>query len=132
MAIPATHLLKKKDLIYRNNAANIKAIIAVNDAVLLEEVDESAADSPTLRCRIVAEGESRGWLSLEDGMADASAEFPRPSGEAMTQHRGHDAPLFHLRHHRHAENGAAQLCLSTGAYPHREILAKCPAKAAYT
>ncbi len=31
VAIPATHLLKEKDLVYRNNAASIKAIIAVHD-----------------------------------------------------------------------------------------------------
>ena len=85
IAIPATHLLKKKDLIYRNNAASVQAIIAVNDAVLLEEIDAAKAESPTLRHCIVAEGERDGWLALEAGMERASAEFVRPTGEAMAR-----------------------------------------------
>jgi len=85
IAIPATHLLKKKDLIYRNNAASVSAIIAVNDDVLLAEIDAATADSPTLKHRIVAEGARDGWLALEAGIASASAEFTRPAGAEMTR-----------------------------------------------
>ncbi len=53
-----------------------------------------AADSPTLRRCIVAEGERDGWLSLEAGMAGASAEFARPSGEATT--RNEDMMLLYF------------------------------------
>ncbi|HPM11655.1 MAG TPA: AMP-binding protein, partial [Paludibacter sp.] len=37
--IPATHLLTSKDIIYRNNAADIKAIIAVGEASILCHID---------------------------------------------------------------------------------------------
>lgn len=85
IAIPATHLLKKKDLVYRNNAASIKAIVAVDDDMLLEQVDASVADSSTLQLRILMKGHRDSWCSLEDGMTAATAEFVRPTGNEATQ-----------------------------------------------
>lgn len=52
VCIPATHLLKKKDIVYRNNAAGIKAIVAVGEKNIIEEVDLAMADSPTIEKRI--------------------------------------------------------------------------------
>ena len=43
--IPATHLLTKKDLIYRNNAADIKAIIAVGDETIIKHINDSMPNS---------------------------------------------------------------------------------------
>ena len=42
IAIPATHLLTKKDLAYRNNAASVKAIVCVNEEKVLDNVDAAA------------------------------------------------------------------------------------------
>jgi len=94
IAIPATHLLKKKDLVYRTNAADIKAIIAVNEEMLLAEVDAAAPDSPTLQHRIVIEGTRDGWLDFDAGLEAASAEFTRPTGKAMT--RNEDMMLLYF------------------------------------
>ena len=52
IAIPATHLLTKKDIAYRNNAASVKAIVAVNEEKVLANVDAAVSESPTLRHRI--------------------------------------------------------------------------------
>jgi len=43
IAIPATHLLTTKDIIYRCNAADIKGIICVDDIELMCRIDEAAA-----------------------------------------------------------------------------------------
>jgi acetyl-CoA synthetase len=43
IAIPATHLLSTKDIIYRCQAADIVAIIAVDDPDLISRVDEAEA-----------------------------------------------------------------------------------------
>jgi acetyl-CoA synthetase len=43
IAIPATHLLTTKDIVYRCNAADIKAIICVDDADLMHRIDEAEA-----------------------------------------------------------------------------------------
>ena len=40
IAIPATHLLTKKDIIYRNNAATIKAILSTDDEIVIKHVED--------------------------------------------------------------------------------------------
>ena len=46
--IPATHMLTKKDVIYRNNAAGVRMVIADSDPFITEHVDQSQEQSPTL------------------------------------------------------------------------------------
>jgi acetyl-CoA synthetase len=43
IAIPATHLLTTKDLVYRCNAADIKGIVCVDDLDLMLRIDEAEA-----------------------------------------------------------------------------------------
>lgn len=50
--IPATHMLTKEDIVYRNNAASIKAVIAVHDGDILSHVDSSLPESPSLKIRV--------------------------------------------------------------------------------
>ena len=46
--IPATHLLTSKDLIYRNNAASIKAIVSVGETEIIQHINDSMPESPTV------------------------------------------------------------------------------------
>ena len=87
--IPATHMLTKEDIVFRNNAADIKAVIAVNDGDILKHIDESIPESPSLKIRIAAnahgldqENESlpEGWLDFTKGSREA-AELPTPTAE---------------------------------------------------
>ena len=48
IAIPATHMLTKHDIIYRNTAASVKAIICVGEEYVLGEIEKSIPDSPTV------------------------------------------------------------------------------------
>ena len=41
VAIPATHLLTGKDIIYRNNAADIKMIVCAGEEVILNHVKDA-------------------------------------------------------------------------------------------
>ena len=78
IAIPATHLLTDKDLVYRNNAAGIKAIIAGEDKALIEHINRSVKKSPSLKYRIlVGKNTPQEWFNLHKGMRDA-APFVRP------------------------------------------------------
>jgi acetyl-CoA synthetase len=77
IAIPATHLLTKKDLAYRNNAAGVKAIVSVNEQKVLESVDEAVSDSPTLKQRIALGVKRPGWLDLLAGMEKAETRLSR-------------------------------------------------------
>lgn len=46
--IPATHMLTKEDIVYRCNAANIKAVFAVDDRDVFKYVEEAKVESPSL------------------------------------------------------------------------------------
>ena len=46
--IPATHMLTSHDIVYRNNAASVKAIICVGEPYVLGEVKKALPDSPTV------------------------------------------------------------------------------------
>ena len=49
IAIPATHLLTKKDIAYRANAATIKMIVCVGEEETLKHVEDSLTESPTIK-----------------------------------------------------------------------------------
>lgn len=79
VAIPATHLLTKKDIIYRNNAANIKAIVSVNDKVVIEHINDAMPESPTIEHRIICGGDApAGWEDFNRGL-DNAKPFERPA-----------------------------------------------------
>lgn len=70
--IPATHLLTKKDLIYRNNAADIKAIIAVGEEVIINHINDAMPESPTVEMLIsVGSIVPEGWLDFHKGIENA-------------------------------------------------------------
>jgi acetyl-CoA synthetase len=81
ICIPATHLLTQKDLVYRNNAADVKMIVAVNEPLVIQAIDDSEAESPTLKTKVVVNADIEGWNDFEIGVANASATFVRPTGE---------------------------------------------------
>lgn len=84
VAIPATHLLTAKDIVYRNNAADVKMIVAVAEDRVTEAVDEADAESPTLRTKIIVGGEREGWVSYDTEM-QTPREFQRPTGDAAAE-----------------------------------------------
>ncbi len=78
VCIPATHLLTHKDIIYRNNAADIKMIVAVGEEEVITHVNRAISHSPSLRM-VVSIGEivPEGWHDFHAGIESASA-FIRP------------------------------------------------------
>ena len=49
IVIPATHMLTKKDIIYRNTRASVKAIICVDDAYVVSQIQAAMSESPTAK-----------------------------------------------------------------------------------
>lgn len=84
VCIPATHLLKTKDVVYRNNAADIKMIVSVGDDAIVDCIDEAQDDSPTLQHKVMVGGRRDGWLSYEEGVEAAADSFARPAGAERT------------------------------------------------
>jgi acetyl-CoA synthetase len=77
ICIPATHLLTTKDIVYRNNAADIKMVITVADEQVVRHVDESEADSPSLKYKLMLGGTREGWLDFYQGISDSSPHYER-------------------------------------------------------
>jgi len=84
ITIPATHLLSTKDLIYRNNAADIKMIVCVPDSEVIRHIEESEEKSPTLKLKMIIDGEKEGWLNFTKGMEKSSDNFIRPVSDQAT------------------------------------------------
>lgn len=80
ITIPATHLLTTKDIIYRNNAANIKMIVCVGEPEVMQHVEESNDKSQSLKYKINIGEHLNGWLNLTSGIEEASDKFSRPEG----------------------------------------------------
>ena len=78
VVIPATHLLTKKDIVYRCQAAGIKMIVAAGEPVITEHILAAMPDSPTVE-RLVSVGTEypEGFENFHKGM-EAAAPFVRP------------------------------------------------------
>ncbi|WP_372647668.1 AMP-binding protein [Draconibacterium sp.] len=76
--IPATHLLTKKDIVYRNNAATIKAIICDGDELITTHVNDALPESPSVE-KLVSIGSiiPEGWEDFHKGIENAEP-FQRP------------------------------------------------------
>ncbi|RKD90011.1 AMP-binding protein [Mangrovibacterium diazotrophicum] len=76
--IPATHLLTSKDIIYRANAASIKAIICDGDDVILHHVNSAMPESPTVE-KLISIGPNipARWEDFQSGIKKAQP-FERP------------------------------------------------------
>ena len=53
IVIPATHMLTKKDIVYRNTRASVKAIICVDDSYVMSQIQAAMSESPTVKSVIV-------------------------------------------------------------------------------
>ena len=80
ITVPATHLLTKKDIVYRANSASIKAIIAMGDGNFIDQCDQALPECPTVEKKLVVDGAREGWLPFETLLAEESPSFPRPEG----------------------------------------------------
>ena len=78
VVIPATHLLTKKDIVYRCNAADIKMIVAAGEDVITKHIIEAMPDSPSVK-KLVSVGPEvpEGFEDFHQGMENA-APFVKP------------------------------------------------------
>ena len=78
VAIPATHLLTRKDVVYRCNMAGVKAIVAAGEPVITGHIAAVMPESPTTKLLISVGPEvPEGFLDFHEGIRHA-APFVRP------------------------------------------------------
>ena len=72
IVIPATHMLTKKDIIYRNTRASVKAIICVDDAYVTEQIKLAMPESKTVKQYITVTDHGK---PIPEGFHDWQAEW---------------------------------------------------------
>ncbi|MDR0989227.1 MAG: AMP-binding protein [Prevotellaceae bacterium] len=78
-AIPATHLLTKKDIVYRCNAADIKVIVCAGETVITDHITSALPASPSVE-KLVSVGPEvpQGYDDFHQGLTQATP-FVRPA-----------------------------------------------------
>ncbi len=95
VAVPATHLLTEKDVLYRVNAAKIKLMIISDKATsVLQAATVAKEQCDSLQTLMVLAGEKEGFESYETSVKNASSDWTKPEGEAYPQN--HDPLLLYF------------------------------------
>jgi len=81
--IPATMQLTAKDIIYRANAAQVKAVVCYSDSdgFVAAQMELALPECPTVTTRILTPGTREGWLPFNGPLNDFPDSFPRPDGD---------------------------------------------------
>ena len=66
IAIPATNQLQEHDFEYRFQSAGVSAILCTADGDTAHQVDIAAANCPTLKHKIIVNGEREGWRTFDE------------------------------------------------------------------
>ncbi|GAF04160.1 AMP-binding protein [Saccharicrinis fermentans] len=126
IAVPATHMLTKKDILYRNTKASIKAIVSIHDERLLQAVDETMEVSDSLKIRVLIEGQREGWSNLHEGIKGMSEVFERPTG--VNRIKNEDTMLLYFTSGTTGDPKMVEHCftyplghITTARYWHRVI-----------
>jgi acetyl-CoA synthetase len=75
VGVPATHLLTKKDVVYRVKHANIKGVVCTSESGIAEQIEAALPEIPQLALRVLVRAERSGWLSYENLMDAAPDAF---------------------------------------------------------
>lgn len=87
ITIPATHMLKTKDIVYRVENAGIKMVVCIAEDGVPEYFDEAHIELKEINLTkaIVGDEDRDGWLNFRKEIENASPEFERPTGDIATQ-----------------------------------------------
>ncbi len=94
VTIPATHLLTAKDIVYRNNAADIKMIVCVPDPIVMQHIEDSEDKSPSLKHKVLIGEDREGWINFSKGMDGSPELFLRPGPDEAV--KNDDAMLLYF------------------------------------
>ncbi len=85
IGIPAPNQLQEHDFEYRFNAAGVSAILCTADGDTADQIDSAAVSCPTLKTKIIVNGEREGWRTFDEEYTLYSTHYNRtaaaPSGD---------------------------------------------------
>lgn len=89
ISIPSTHMLKKKDFVYRIKKADLKMIVCIGEDGVPDEVDGAYKELGDVRLVKALVGskdlERKGWVNFDKELEEASSDFVRPTGPEATK-----------------------------------------------
>ncbi len=117
--IPATHMLKSKDIVYRIESADIKMMVCIAEDQVPECVDkaEKAIGDRKLIKSFVGGKERPGWINFREELENASEEFKRPTGKDSTSNE--DASVVYFSS---GTTGLPKMILHDFTYPLGHII----------
>ena len=77
IAIPATNQLQEHDFEYRFQSAGVSAILCTADGDTAHQVDLAAEHCPTLKHKIIVNGEREGWRTFDEEYTLFSSHYNR-------------------------------------------------------
>lgn len=81
VAIPATHMLKYKDIIFRLEKANVKLIVSVEEDDLIPDYEKADSELEYDLKKLIIERDIDGWTNFNKAIEEESDVFERPTGE---------------------------------------------------
>ncbi|HCC34186.1 MAG TPA: acetyl-CoA synthetase [Ruminococcaceae bacterium] len=82
IAIPATNLLTKKDLEYRFNIADIKAVVCTAEGNITDHINDAQPNSPTMELKFTVNGKKDGFFDFDEEIEAHDGGFTRPELKA--------------------------------------------------
>jgi acetyl-CoA synthetase len=89
ITIPATHMLKTKDIIYRLEKAEIKMVVCIREDGVpqyFDEADEQMNEINLIKA-VVGDENREGWLNFREEIKKASPDFQKPSEDQKTSNQ---------------------------------------------
>lgn len=80
VTVPATHMLKKRDIVYRLEKTRAKAVISIDGHDIPSFYDEAEKETGMNLKKFIV-GKADGWIDFCRGYEEASPDFVRPTGE---------------------------------------------------
>lgn len=119
ITIPATHMLKTKDIVYRLQKAGIKMVVCIAEDDVPEYFDEAHTqlDDYELIKALVGEQDREGWYNFREEIEKMSPEFQRPSQE--NQNSDDDISLIYFSS---GTTGMPKMIMHDYTYPLGHIL----------
>jgi acetyl-CoA synthetase len=119
ITIPATHMLKTKDIVYRIKEAGIKMVVCIGEDGVPQYFDEAhqqMGDNGLIKV-VVGDEEREGWLNFREELKNASPEFKRPAGDQRT--KIHEPSLVYFSS---GTTGLPKMVLHDYTYPFGHII----------
>ena len=82
IAIPATNQLQPHDFEYRFNAAGVSTVIATADGMVTENIEKVLSACPTVKTKILVNGQREGWHDFNEEYTLYSTHFNRTEDTA--------------------------------------------------